>query len=318
VANGGTRDCESPSCPPVIELGHDSVADAGWLWLSKQVKFILSVAQLPAAPLLPVIRQSSKARGLWARSGVDSSAILQALESRFGRTLLTGVGVLASSGSQAEPTMARPASGQSLALAGDFDLPDVLRTLLLTALVATDVAELAETPVTLDTKGVGEPQGYGGEKQLGRDLLSRGRSSRHCASANVEVHRRVQPSTGQPSHARGRHATLGHSPSRCPSQRPAALARRQLQQSAQLCGLERRSTGSKSSLGGSSEWSIQLIELDDLELASLHRSATIEVQRSKHRETVTTYLQSSPERREDGRRRCSAYPPLTGWAQVRQ
>jgi hypothetical protein len=37
---------------------------------------------LPATPLLPVIRQSLRTRGLWSHSGVDSSAILQALESQ--------------------------------------------------------------------------------------------------------------------------------------------------------------------------------------------------------------------------------------------
>jgi hypothetical protein len=177
----GTCDCESPSCPPVIELGHDLVADAGWLWLSEQVKFILSAPQLPAAPLLPVIRQSLKTRGLWARSGVDSSAILKALESRFGRTLLTEVGVLAPSSSRPNHRWPGRLLGEP-ALAGER-LPDVLRTLLLAALVAADITELAHSPVIPDAKGDAEPQGYGGEKPLVRALLSRESIQRALASA---------------------------------------------------------------------------------------------------------------------------------------
>lgn len=60
----GACNCNSPNCRPAIELGNDPVADAGWLWLSKQVRFILSATHLPATPLLPVIRQSLKSRGL--------------------------------------------------------------------------------------------------------------------------------------------------------------------------------------------------------------------------------------------------------------
>lgn len=286
----GTCDCESPSCPPVIELGRDLVADAGWLWLSKQVKLILSAPQMPATPLLPVIRQSLKARELWAHSGFDSSAILQALELRFGRTLLTEVGILASSGRRQNQRWPGRLLGEP-ALAGDR-LPDVLRTLLLTALVATDVAELADTPVTLDTMGEAEPQGYGGEKQLGRDLLSRGSIQQALASANGKFTVASSLLQVSPSMLAVDMRRLGI---RLPL--PVATTRRLGEETIAAARAALRSGVAKyriqSSLGVS-EWSIQLIELDDLELASLHRSATIEAQRSKHRVTVTTYLQSHP------------------------
>lgn len=286
----GTCDCDSPNCPPVIELGRDSVADAGWLWLSKQVRFILSAPQLPAVPLLPVIRQSLKARGLWASSGVDSSAILQALESRFGRALLTEVGALASSDRRPNPRWPGRLLGEP-ALAGDR-LPDVLRTLLLTALAVADVAELADTPIIPDAKGDTEPQGYGGEKPLRRALLSRESIQQALVSAGGKV-----------TVASG---LLGVSPAmlavdmrrlgiRLPL--PIATASRLGEVTVEAVRAALRSGEAKhriqSSLGVS-EWSIQLIELDDLELALLHRSATIEAQRSKHRETVTAYLEGHP------------------------
>lgn len=286
----GTCDCESPSCPPVIELGHDSVADAGWLWLSKQVKLILSVPQLPAPPLLTLIRQSLKARGLWARSGVDSSAILLALESRFGRTLLTEVRVLASP--DRRPTQRWP--GRLLgepALAGDR-LPDVLRTLLLTALVASDVAELMNTPVTPDAKSDVEPQGYGGEKLLGRALLSRESILQALASAGGKVTVASSLLRVSPAMLAVDMRRLGI---RLPL--PVATTRRLGEATIEAVRAALRSGEAKcriqSSLGVSA-WSIQLIELDDLGLAPLHRSATIEAQRSKHRETVTAYLRGHP------------------------
>lgn len=287
----GTCDCESPSCPPVIELGHDFVADAGWLWLSKQVKFILSIPQLPAAPLLPTIRQSLKSRGLWARSGVDSSAILQALESRFGRTLLTEVGVLASSGRRPNQRWPGRLLGES-ALAG-FRLPDVLRTLLLTALVAADVAELAGTPVTPDENDDAGPQGYGGEKPLGRALLSRESIRQALASAGGKITVASSLLKVSPAMLAVDMRRLGI---RLPL--PVATARRLGEATIDAVRAALRAGEAKYRIQSSldvSEWSIQLIELDDLELAPLHRSATIEAQRSKHRETVTAYLQGHPD-----------------------
>lgn len=286
----GTCDCESPSCPPVIELGHDSVADAGWLWLSKQLKLILSVPQLPAAPLLPLIRQSLKTRGLWARSGVDSSAILIALESRFGRTLLTEVGVLASSGRRPNQLWPGRLLGEP-ALAGDR-LPDVLRTLLLTALVASDVAELVNTPVTPDAKSDVEPQGYGGEKPLGRALLSRESIRQALASASGKVTVASSLLRVSPAMLAVDMRRLGM---RLPL--PVATTRRLGEAAIEAVCAALRSGEAKNKIQsrlGVSEWSIQLIELDDLALAPLHRSATIEAQRFKHRETVTAYLEGHP------------------------
>ena len=286
----GTCDCESPSCPPVIELGHDSVADAGWLWLSKQVKLILSVPQLPAAPLLPLIRQSLKTRGLWARSGVDSSAILQALESRFSRTLLTDVGVLPSPGRRSNQRWPGRLLGEP-ALAGDR-LPDVLRTLLLTALVASDVADLADTPVILASMGEAEPQGYGGEKPLGRALLSRESIQQALASASGKVTVASSLLRVSPAMLAVDMRRLGI---RLPL--PVATTRRLGEPTVEAVRTALRSGEAKNKIQsrlGVSEWSIQLIELDDLDLALLHRTATIEAQRSKHRETVTAYLEGHP------------------------
>jgi hypothetical protein len=166
-------------------LGHDPVADAGWLWLSKQVKFILSATQLPVTPLLPVIRQSLRTRGLWSHSGVDSSAILRALESHFGRNLLKAVGVQAPPGRDANQGWPGRLLGEPK-LTGD-QLPDVLRTLLLTALVAPNVAELADTPVILEPSSAAEPQGYGAEKRLGRNLLTRDSIQQALAEANGKI-----------------------------------------------------------------------------------------------------------------------------------
>ena len=286
----GTCDCDSPSCPPAIELGHDSVADAGWLWLSKQVKSILSVPQLPATPLLPVIRQSLRTRGFWARSGVDSTAILQALESRFGRTLLAEVGVLASPGRRPNQRWPGRLLGEP-ALAGDR-LPDVLRTLLLTALVTSDVADLADTPVILDPMTKAEPQGYGGEKPLGRALLNRESIQEALASSRGKVTVAAGLLQVSPSMLAVDMRRLGI---RLPL--PVATTCRLGEATVEAVRVALRTGEAKYKIQsrlGVSEWSIQLIELDDLELALLHRSATIEAQRSKHREAVTAYLGGHP------------------------
>jgi hypothetical protein len=286
----GACNCNSPNCRPAIELGNDPVADAGWLWLSKQVKFILSATHLPATPLLPVIRQSLKSRGLWTHSGVNSSAILRALESRFGLSLLTAVGVLAPQARNENRKWPGRLLGEA-ALAGDR-LPDVLRTLLLTALVTSDVAELADTPVILDPSSAAEPQGYGAEKRLGRDLLTRDSIHQALAEANGRVTIAASLLKVSPAVLAVDMRRLGI---RFPL--PIATSRRLGKKMVESVRAALRAGEAKHKIQarlGVSEWSIQLIELDDLGLAPLHRAATIEAQRAKHRCAVRAYLDAQP------------------------
>jgi Tn7-like transposition protein D/TniQ len=284
----GTCECDSPSCPPVLELGHDPVADAGWLWLSKQVRFILSTPHLPTAPLLPVIRQSLKNCGFWAHSGIDSSSVLRALESRFGRSLLGEVGVLGSSDRRLNQRWPGRLLGEQ-AVAGER-LPDVLRALLLTALVTADVADLTDMPVAVDaTKGQAVPQGYGREKILSRDLLSRESIQLALEAADGKFTVASSLLRVSPSRLAVDMRRLG-----IRNPLPVATTRRLGEATIAAVRSALRSGEVKSKIQsnlGVSEWSIQLIELDELKLPSMHRSASIETKRSTHRETVTAYLQ---------------------------
>ncbi|WP_373714997.1 TnsD family Tn7-like transposition protein [Roseateles sp.] len=287
----GTCHCDTPSFPPAMELGQDAVGEDGWLWLSRQVKSILSTSQLPTTPLLPMLRRSLKAGGYGSLGGIDSSAVLEGLESRFGATLLNKVGALAPQGRMLSTRWPARILGEP-ALA-EQRLPDALRTLLLTALVATDIADLADAPATVEPAPEPQPLGYSSERRLDRGLLSRDSIEQVLDSAG-----------GKMTVAAGQ---LGVAPAvlavdmrrlgiRLPL--PEATLRRLGSAKVESVRAALRSGEAKKKIQtrlGVSEWSIQLIQLDDLGLAGRHRAATIEAQRHKHRETLTTYIAAHPE-----------------------
>lgn len=285
----GACECRSPSCPPVVELGRDSAADAGWLWLSRQVKFILSTTQSPAAALLPVIRQRLRASAFRARGGFDSVSVLQALEARFGRELLAEVGASQSPGRRTNQRWPGRLLGEDK-LARDR-LPDLVRSLLLTALVASDVAELMSTPLMPESSCADEPRGYS-SKPPGRALLSRDSIQNSLALANGKI-------TVASDLLGVRASVLVADMLRIGIRLPLASGTLSRLGAAKVEAVRRalRSGEAKKAIQsrlGVSDWTVRLLELDDPELASLHRSAAIEAQRTKHRSAITEYLKAHP------------------------
>jgi hypothetical protein len=200
------------------------------------------------------------------------------------------VGVLAPQGRNENRKWPGRLLGEA-ALAGDR-LPDVLRTLFLTALVASDVAELVDTPVILDPSSAAKPQGYGAEKRLCRDLLTRDSIQQALAEANGKVTAAASLLQVSPAVLAVDMRRLGI---RLPL--PIATSRRLGKEMVESVRAALRTGEAKHKIQsrlGVSEWSIQLIELDDLDLAPLHRAATIEAQRAKHRGAVKAYLEVQP------------------------
>lgn len=286
----GKCECASPNCPPAIELGHDPVSDAGWLWLSRQVRLILSARRFPAAPLLPVIRQSLGTCGLLGRRGVDNAGVFQALETRFGRNLLAELDALPLPGSPAGQLWPGRLLGNFKA-AGDR-VPDLMRSLLLSALVVSDVVDLADVPVVVDSSSDAEPNGYSGERQLARTVLSRevieqalGSSCGNIFVASNQL--RVSAAVLAVDMRRsGLRLHLSTATTRRLGPTKLEAIRAALRSGEAKYKIARRL--------GVSDWTVQLVELDDPELAVLHRRAAIEAQRSKHRDALTRYLDSHP------------------------
>jgi len=299
----GTCSCDSPTFPPAIEVGLDAAGDDGWLWLSRQVKLILSTSQLPTAPLLPILRRSLKAGGYGSRGGIDSSAVLEDLESHFGCWLLSKVGGLPAQGRLINTRW--PARMLGKPSSGEQRLPDTLRALLLTALVATDVAELHDAPVAIKSTDAAQPQGYSSEKRLDRALLSRDLIEQALASAGGKISIAADQLGVSAAVLAVDMRRLGL---RLPL--PAATIRRIGIAKVEAVRAALRSGEAKNKIQTRlriSEWSLQLIELDDQNLAELHRAATIEAQQLMHREVVTTFIAAHPEAgKTDVRRACVA------------
>jgi hypothetical protein len=267
----GTCDCDSPRFPPAIEVGQDVVGDDGWLWLSRQVKSILSTSQLPTAALLPVLRRSLKAGGYGSHGGIGGPAVLEDLESRFGRTLLSEVGVLASLGRRTNTRW--PARMLGEPAMEEQRLPDALRALLLTALVATDVADLPAAPVTIYSTDEAQPRGYSSERRLDRDLLRRDSIERALASAVGKITVAADQLGVSAAALAVDMRRLGL---RLPL--PAATFRRLGSATVEAVRAALRSGETKNKIQTRlrvSAWSIRLIELDDQDLARIfHQRAT--------------------------------------------
>mgnify|MGYP001053225238 CR=1 FL=1 len=287
----GRCDCKAPRHDPTHVIGDDVTYEAGVVWLARQARTILHGDSLdPTASPIARLREALANSGFARQGGLNSDAIATALNSRFGPALLSSLGV---------PEVARTASGTrwvgrllgSTAVSGERT-PDVLRSLLLTGLIADGVEALVGAPSDTAALKAPEPRGYGQQRQLDRALLPPG---------VIEV--AIEASKGKIAAAAIR---LGVSPARLAvdMQRqgirlplPAATAKRlgsdliAAVQGALRAGIPKVEI--QRSLGVS-EWSIQLIELDSPSLRDTHREATIEQQRDSHRRAVLLHRQLHP------------------------
>ncbi len=287
----GRCDCKVPVHGPAHVIGDDPTFEAGVVWLARQARTILhGDPPDPKAPPIARLREAVTSSGFARQGGFNSDAIATALNSRFGPALLSSLGV---------PEVARTASGTrwvgrllgSAVVSGERT-PDVLRTLLLTGLIADGADALVGTPRDTAALNALEPRGYGQKRQLDRELLP---------PAAIEV--ALEASKGRIAAAAIR---LKVSPARLAvdMQRqgirlplPAATAKRLGSDLiAAVQGALRAGTPKveiQRSLGVS-EWSIQLIELDSPSLRDTHREATIELQRDGHRRAVLLHRQLHP------------------------
>lgn len=284
-------DCEHPQHLPAHVVGDDPIYEASVIWLSQQARTILSMdTPMPDVSLMAKLRLALTSSGFAPRSGFDSDAIAAALNLRFGTAFLSSLGI---------PATVRTAAGTrwpgrllgSTAARGERT-PDVLRSLLLTGLVADGVDVLWGLPTEAKERSVPVPRGYGTRRQLGRELLS---------VADIET--ALRASEGRITVAALR---LGVSPSnlavdmqrqgiRLPL--PTVTAKRLGPKLiAAVQGALRAGTPKvqiQKSLG-ISEWSVQLIELDSPTLRDAHREATIELQRDDHREAILLHRRLHP------------------------
>lgn len=287
----GRCHCKDPQNQPAHIQGDDTAREAGFLWLAKQVRSILSNQsshheESPAKWL----RGALVAGGYGARSGLNSDAIVSGLIERYGSQLLLELGVSES---------ARSSSGSrwpsrllsSTAIAGDRT-PDILLSLLLTGLISDQTRGYAE-PLSVEKENVAKvPAGYSTPKELQRDMLGK-----------EKIELALRASDGRISKAA---ALLEVSPSRL----AVDMQRQNMQLPLSTTTVKRigidligavrtalRNGTPKIKIQQSlkiSEWSIQLIELDCPTLRDEHRESTIKRQREEHRRTVLQHRKIHP------------------------
>lgn len=283
--------CRQPQYVPAHIMGKDSAIDTSFIWLAKQVRTILSDDHSASeVPLAARLRSALRCRGFAAGSGLDSGAILAALNLRYGQPFLRGLDI---------PSSTEEASGihwpgrilGSITTNGERT-PNVLRALLLLGLVSKDVNDFYLSPIEEVKPSAPRPKGYGTPRELTRKLLP-----------SADINAALQASKGKISKAA---YSLGVGPSHLvvDMQRqgirldlPACTARRL---GAHLiakvrCALQTGIPKTEiASLFGVSKWSIQLIELDSPKLRTVHREVTVDLQRDTHRNAILHRRQTHP------------------------
>lgn len=284
----GECSCETPTFGEVVALGDGDLAAKGWLWLSEQASAILSTPSAPDSPLLPILREAFLARGLLGGSG-DNARIRDALVERFGEQLLVQVGAVSRRQRNAPAWMAR--------LLGEHNgqracVPNVLRALLLTGVVANGVTELACANWARPATPPRTPQGYSQTRTLTRPVLDAQTILRFLEAAGNNLFRAAEALSVSP-------AVLAVDMRR---QRISLALSKAFVERIGFDTLERvrtalRAGGTKKSIQETykiSEWSLQLIELDQHDLASEHRAAAIELTRQMHRDEVLRHIRRKP------------------------
>lgn len=301
----GECSCETPTFGEAVTLGESDVAAKGWHWLSEQASAILSTTSAPDRPLMPLLRDAFHARGLLGGSGVNAR-IRDAMVERFGEELLVQVGAVSPRQRNARTWMAR--------LLGEHNgqrayVPNVLRALLLTGLVVDDVADLVRGDWGRPATPRRTPQGYSQTRTLTRPVLDTETILHALRAAENNLFRAAEALSVSPSvlAVDMRSQGISQALSKAFEERIGSetLAR---VRSALRIGETKRSIQEKYKI---SEWSLQLIELDQLDLAPEHRAAAIVLTRQTHRDEVLRHIRRKPE---DGRMAVArACPGAVDW-----
>lgn len=284
----GECSCETPTFGEVVTSGESNLVARGWRWMSEQAAAILSTTSAPERPLLPILREAFLARGLLGGSGVNAR-IRDALVERFGEDLLVQVGAISRRQRNAPAWMAR--------LLGEHNgqracVPNVLRALLLTGLVADGVTELACTNWARPATPTRTPQGYSQTGTLTRPVLDAQTIRSSIEAAKNNLFRAAEALSVSPSvlAVDMRRQGVGLALSKSFVERIGSDTLERVW-SALRAGETKKSIQEKYKI---SEWSLQLIELDQLGLASEHRAAAIESTRQMHRDEVLRHIRRKP------------------------
>ncbi len=287
----GRCSCETPQNLPAYTASTDPIYEAGVLWLAKQVRTILANDVSPPETSLAVrLREALVSTGFAGRTGLDSEAIKSALVARYGSALLQELG--ASESTRTSSGSRWPSRLLGLNVVNGERTPDVLRCLLLAGLVANDIGDLAESSGMPAEPAAPEPSGYGTAKKLGREMLATesinaalGASKGKIPAAALRLG--VSPSRlAVDMQRQGICSPLSATTAKRLGSELIANVRHALQSGTPKIEIQR-------SLG-ISEWSIQLIELDSPALRDEHRSATIKLQRERHRDALLQHRHLHP------------------------
>ena len=278
----GTCECGEPMHPADIDVGRNPVMDAGMIWLAQQVSLMLSDKVLPKKNRVQILRQALIDRGFAYHQGIRGDAIVEALMARFGKELLVWAQLCKSS--KHEPSTSWPGR----MLTNEHRVPTVVRALLLTALVADDVNQLSNMDGPSTSRSVTVPRGYssgGTAVAAGLEAIDI-RCALDASDQKLTVAATVLGVSSYPLVTRMKQLGMRHP--------LTAAVKRRLGQ-AKLIEVQlalREGVPKKKILltSGISEWTLMLIEVDDLALSAAHRDATIDIQRSKHRTALVEYL----------------------------
>lgn len=287
----GRCGCDDPITPHLFEMGLDAQMDAGRLWLSQQVSTLLA-APIPSEPIAAHLFSALRNGGFSAmRGGLDSTAITEALLDHFGEPLLRELGV--GDWCESQPCKYRPGRVLTRGALDGRRIPNILRMLLLTRLITDDITTLWEPIAPEPKQRINHlPTGYGWRSSNGRkhldaqDIsaaldLSDGKIT--VAARHLSVSSYILASDMR---RHGMRLPLSQAAARRLGAKCVADVRRALRQGVPKYDIEQRFD--------ISEWSMLLIELDQPELGTAHREATIDQQREKHREALLSFLCNNP------------------------
>lgn len=299
----GECQCRAPGFVDAVKLGNSNLADRGWRWLSEQSAAIFSAE--PKTSLLPILRSAFLARGLLGVRN-PNTRIYEALIERFGQEFLIEVGAIASGQQGPARWTARLLN---LSRHTNDKIPRILRCLLLTALVADTVNGLIGDKWASNSAQPRFPEGYSGRPTLGRPMLDRNLIVDALKKAGNNLYRAAHALSALPSSLAvdmQRHG-IALKLSKTVEERigPDTLERVRL---ALCAGQSKVSIMRDYKL---SAWSLQLIELERLDLGAMHRAANIDRTRQKYRAEISQYIRRHPEA---GRMTAErAHPPAYRW-----
>lgn len=270
----------------------DTETVEAWLWLSRQVATILAGDNpLPSIPLASTLLSALKSIDFVAsRGGLNAAAMARALGDRFNAAFLRDLRVEAWCDPQ--PGAQRPSRVLTRSVTEGKRIPNVLRALLLTRLVADDISVLWGTAIAPQARAPRIPIGYGRRGSSARQRLGKHAIQFAVKAAGGKITVAAQL-LGVSSY--GLAADMLHHGMHLPLS--IGTARRLGEQrinavcNALRDGMPKKEIERHLDI---SAWSIVLIQLNDTELRDVHRMARVARQRQTHRNILLAYRQQYP------------------------